>query len=72
MGALNDCGDNEKSQKCRKYFLQYSEFASERPQLQTWRHQTCFLPRATSNLVTPLQGGTSPWNLKFLAKMLIS
>jgi len=26
----------EKSQQCRKYFLQYSRFTSERPQVRTW------------------------------------
>jgi len=36
------------------YFLQYSTFASERPQVRIWGRQTCFLPRAPSNLVTPL------------------
>jgi len=49
-------GDTEKSQQCHKYFLQYSTFASERPQVQTWGRQTCFLPRAPSNLVAPLSG----------------
>jgi len=55
------CGDAEwfwggakKSQKCHTHFLQYSTFASERPQVQTWGRQTCFLPRAPSNLVRPL------------------
>jgi len=28
---------------------------SERPQVRTWGRQTCFLPWAPSNLVTPLQ-----------------
>jgi len=45
----------KKSQQCRKYFLQYSTFASERPQVRTWERQTCFLPRAPSNLVTLLR-----------------
>ena len=35
-----------------KYFLQCSTFAFER--VRTWRRQTCFLPRAPSNLVMPL------------------
>jgi len=35
-----------------------STFASERPQVRTWGRQTCFLPRAPSNLVTPLLTGT--------------
>ena len=51
-GAHNALG-NEKSQKCRKCFLQYSVFASERSQFRTWGRQTCFLPRAPSNLGTP-------------------
>ena len=46
-----------KSQQCRKYFLQCSVFASERPQVRTWGRQTCVLPWAPPppNLVTPLQ-----------------
>jgi len=44
----------EKSQKFHKYFHQYSTFASERPHFQTRGRQACFLPRAPSNLVTPL------------------
>jgi len=47
-------GETENSQQCRKYILQYSTFAFERPQSRTWWRQTCFLPRAPSNLVTPL------------------
>jgi len=39
----------EKSQQYRKYFLQYSTFASERPPIRTWGRQTCFLHRAPSN-----------------------
>ena len=38
------------------YFLQYSTFASERPQVRTWRRQTWFLPQALPNPVTPLLG----------------
>jgi len=34
--APNDCGGVEKSQQCHRYFLQYSTFASERPQARTW------------------------------------
>ena len=30
-------------------------FASRRPHVRTWGRQTCFLPRAPSNLVVPLQ-----------------
>jgi len=43
-----------KSQQYHKCFLQCSTFASERPQVRTRGRQTCFLPRASSNLVTPL------------------
>jgi len=32
----------------------HSRFASDRPQVGTWGRQTCFLPRAPSNLVTSL------------------
>jgi len=55
MGAPNHCGGAEKSQQCLMYFLQYSTFSSERPQVWTWGRQTCFLPRAPSYFVTPLQ-----------------
>jgi len=34
--------------------LQCSTFASEKPQVRIWGRQTCFLPRAPSDLVTPL------------------
>ena len=44
----------EQSQQCHKCFLQYSTFASERPQVRTWGHQTYFLPWEPSNLVMPL------------------
>ena len=44
----------EKSQQCHNYFLQYSTFASERPQVRISGRQTCFMPRAPSNFVTPL------------------
>jgi len=44
----------KRCQNCHKYFLQYSTFASETPQVRTWGRQTCFLPWAPSNLVTPL------------------
>jgi len=54
MGAPNYCGVREKSQQCHKYFIQYSKFASTKPQSRTWGRQTCFLSRVPSNLVTPL------------------
>jgi len=34
--------------------VQYSTFASGSPQVRTQGRQTCFLPRAPSNLVMPL------------------
>ena len=37
-------GSAETSQPCLKYFVQYSIFASERPQVRTWGRQTCFCP----------------------------
>ena len=43
----------EYFQLCLTYFFQYSTFASEIPQVRTWGRQTCFLPRAPSNPVTP-------------------
>jgi len=52
--APDHYGDAEMSQQFHKYFLQYSKFPSGRPQVRTWGRQTCFLPRAPSNLVTPL------------------
>jgi len=45
---------HRKVPKVSKYFLQYSECASERSQVRTWGRQTCFLPRAPSNLATTL------------------
>jgi len=61
MGASNHCGGRqmsaagaEKSQQRNKCFLQYSKFPSEWPQVRTRGRQTCFLPRAPSNVVTSL------------------
>jgi len=42
-------GGAEKTQQYHKHFL-----TSERPYVRTWERQMCFLPRAPSNLVTPL------------------
>jgi len=36
------------------HILQNSKFASERLKVRAWGRQTCFLPRAPCNLVTPL------------------
>ena len=58
-GRQITAGGAEKSQQCHKYFLPYSSFASERPQVRTWGgRQTCFLPRAPSDLVTSLPHNT--------------
>ena len=46
--------ERRKISTMSQYFLQHSTFASERPQVRTWRCQTCFLLRAPSNLVAPL------------------
>ena len=54
MGRQMTAGGVEKSQQCHMYILQYSKFAPEKYQVRTWGRQTCFLPRAPSNLVTPL------------------
>jgi len=54
--APNDCGDAKKSLQCHAYILHYSTFASGGPQVRKWGRQTCFLPRAPSNLVMPLAG----------------
>jgi len=51
--ALNHCGGRRKSQQYHKCFLQCSKFAPERAQVRTWGRQSCFLPRAPSNLATP-------------------
>ena len=53
-GGVEALWGRQKSQECHKYFIQYSTFASGRPQVRTWGCQVCFLPRALSNLVTPL------------------
>jgi len=53
-GRRMAAGGAKESHKRHKYILQYSEFASERPQFRTRWHQTCFLPRAPSDVVTPL------------------
>jgi len=58
--APNHYGGAEKSQQCHMYFLQYSIFASERPQVRTWGRKICFLPRAPSNLVTSLDTWVMP------------
>jgi len=57
--APNHSGGAKKPQQCHTYILQYSTFASGRPQVRNWGRQNCFLPRAPSNLVTPL----SIWRL---------
>jgi len=52
MGAPNDCEGRRKVPT--KSQVLSSTLASERSQVQTWGHQTCFLPRVPSNLVAPL------------------
>jgi len=59
LGALKYCRGTKKSHQCHTCILQYSTFASGRPQVRKWGCQTCILPRAPSNLVMPL----SVWRL---------
>jgi len=47
-------GGTEKSQQCRKYFLQYSTFTLKRPYVRTWGRQSCSLPQIPSNRGTTL------------------
>ena len=60
-----------KSQQCHKHILQYSTFASERPQVRTWGRQTCFLPRAPSDLVTPLLLRQQSQKLRFIGAAMV-
>ena len=53
-GSRMTAEGEEKTQQCHKHFLQYSAFASDRFQVRAWACETCFLPRAPSNLVTPV------------------
>jgi len=68
-GGPNHSGGAEKYQKCHKSILQYSNFTSKRAQVLTWGRQICFLPRALSNLVTPLC--TVIVSIKFLFDFLV-
>jgi len=67
--APNHYGGAEKYQKCHKQFFHYSKFTSKRAQVRTWGCQTCFFPRALSNLVTPLC--TVIVKIKFLFDFLV-
>ena len=57
MMTPNYCGGGRKvlilSQEFQSSTVQ-STFASERPQIRTYGRQTCFLPWAPSNFVSPL------------------
>ena len=56
VGAPNHRRGTEKSQQCYKYFLYYSAFASERPQVRTRGRETCFLfqaPQTSLSLSVP-------------------
>jgi len=44
----------EKSQQCHKYFLQYSTFASEKPDSNSVGGELLLAPGAIYNLITPL------------------
>jgi len=51
--APNHYPGRRKSQQYHMCFLQCNTFASERPQFRTWGRQSCFMPRAPSNLAAP-------------------
>jgi len=53
-----DCVGRRKVPTMSQLLLQHSKFTSKRVQVRKWR--TCFLPRAPSNLVTPLVRGQCP------------
>jgi len=63
----------EKAQQCHKNFLQYSTFASEKPQIRKGLRgrQTCLLSRAPSNLVASLAWGEKQSFKKLYIKILI-
>jgi len=53
-GAKSLRGAPKRPNKCpNKCLVQYRTFSSERPRFRTCGRQTCFLPRAPSNLVAP-------------------
>jgi len=62
-----------KFQQCHKYFVPYSTFVSERPQVRTWGHQTFFLLRQNRRQIVfnrgalHLCGGT--WHSKNWQKL---
>jgi len=60
-GGENYCGKRRKVPTMSQVLFQCSIFASERPQVRTWGRQTCFLPRAPSNLVTLLASSNACW-----------
>ena len=56
----------ETFQQCRKYIIQCSTFSSEWSQVRIWGRRTYSLPRASSNLVSPLRRGAPGfWNSTF-------
>ena len=58
MQGLNEGGTMPRAVKSpnnvANTFFNTCTFTPKRPQVRTWRRQTCFLPRAPSKLVTPL------------------
>jgi len=46
----------EKSQQCHKYFLPYSAFASERPQVRTWGAKLASWPGSYLTSLGTVQG----------------
>jgi len=66
-GCLITAGGVEKYKQCHKYFLQYSKFAFEGTEVdhaspvRPRGRQTCFLPRAPTNRITPLAPLAPRW-----------
>ena len=54
MGAPNGCGGRRKVPTMSQVLPSTPYICLQRPQARTWGRQTCFLPRAPSNLVMPL------------------
>ena len=52
----------KKLQQCHNHFFQNSTFASERPQVQTWGHQTCIPRRHLTSSLRPCASRLSNQN----------
>jgi len=70
-GCQITAGSAIKPRQCHKYFFQYSAFASERSQVWRWGRQTCFLPRAPSNLVALLLPQQQSQKSRFVSQAML-